>query len=351
MPGYSVLLYDGSLRYLARLPVVSLDAGQVANDVATAQAELVPRRGLWLDDVYLLMVIRFEAGRVMHIGGYVVQQATEVVDNLKRTWLLTGQTPLALVAQRNSANISTAITNAGSVVAQQLMNSAWRQKDTYFTVDAARADPASPSVTTQTGVLQPLSTIKDVARAAETNYGMDLRFKVNYDVAFVPSSTGITLRPVVWTGEYGADRRISTGVNPVSLYLTKIANGWKAVDDRSRQVTKIVGTGSATSYTNARALENPYGNRKEQVVQSSSSGASRVNSQSRTKLYDGRSVTRIQVDMALPPDRFGLGLGDVFSVNVNGQPASAWLNVIHYSWGSRGESVTGRLDVEIQKWT
>ena len=351
MVRYSTIIYDGSLRYMARLPVISVEAGKVVNDVADAQVEVVPRRDLFLGDAAVFFVVRFEAGSVTQIGGYFVQQTSDKFNNYKRSWVLKGQSPLVLYKQRESGNLSSSLTNAASIIAQSLMDTAFRKGDTYLTVEPTRADGATANATTQTGVLEPLATIKDMARASETNYGMDLRVKVNYDAILLPSANSLTLRPVSWAGEYGADRRIGTGVNPVFLYLSKVANSWEAVDDRSRQVTAIVGTGSSRSYSNPKALENPFGNRKEQSASASSSGASRVNSQSRTKLFEGRPMMKIQVDMSLPPDRFGLGLGDVFSVNVNGAPGTAWLNVIHYSWNSGGESVAGRLDVEIQKWT
>lgn len=348
---YSVILYDGCLRQLARRPVVAVDAGQVANDVAQAQVEIVPRTGLYADDVNGYLVQRFEAGRVTNVGYYGVAQMIEKVDGIRRTWQAKGVSPLAFFQQRDGPNLATALSGAAAASAKMLMDAAWRQGDTPATVDGTRADVCSPNATTQTGVLEPLATIKDLARAAETNYGMDLRVKLNYDLVAVPQPNALTLRPVVWVGEYGADRRVGRGVQPVLLYLTRIAQGWQATDDRGRQVTRLVGTGSASSYTNTRALENPYGNRREKSVSASSGGASRVNSQARTTLFEGRPITRIQADLVLPPDRYGLALGDVFSVNVNGAPGDAWLNVVQYTWNASGEKVTGRIDVEVQKWT
>jgi len=348
---YSVVLYDGSQHQMARLPVIAVDAGQVANDVAQAQVELVPRKSLYADDVSGYLVQRFDGGRVTNVGYYTVAQMIEKVDGRKRTWQITATSPLAFYQQRAGPNLSAALTNAAALTAKQLMDAAWRQGDTPATVAAARADVCSPSGTTQAGVLEPLATIKDLARSAETYYGMDLRVKVNYDVLAVPQPNGLTLRPVVWVGEYGADRRVGRGVQPVLLYLTRIAQGWQATDDRSRQVTRIVGTGSASSIANTRSLENPYGNRREKSASASSGGASRVNSQARTTLFEGRPITRIQAEMVLPPDRYGLALGDVFSVNVNGSPGDAWLNVIQYKWNAGGEKVTGRIDIEVQKWT
>lgn len=351
MATYSVVIYDGSLRQLARLPVVAVDAGQVVNDVAAAQIEVVPRKGLLLDNVAAVGVTRYEAGRVLPIGLYFVQTATEKWNNYKRTWLIKGASPLVLYTQRLGPNLSAALSEAATLIAMKLFNAAWRYGDTPLTVEGTRADLACPAATTQTGVLEPLATVKDAARAAEMAYGMDLRFKANYDLTAVPTLGGLILRPVVWVGEYGADRRVGSAVAPVLLYMTKIAQGWQVVDDRSRQVTRLVGTGSASSYANTRAMENPYGNRREKTVSASSAGASRVNSQARATLYEGRPVTRIQADLVLPPDRYGLGLGDVFTVNVGGQPGTAWLNVIHYAWNSGGEKVAGRIDVEVQKWT
>lgn len=348
---YGVLLYDSSYRYLTRLPVVGVDAGLVVNDIGKAKVEVIPNKRVYLDDVAAFVVMRYDAGRPTMVGTYFVQQAVERVDNHRRTWPLQGETSLCLLQQRYTGNITTALTGASALSMRLLIDSAWRQGDTPATVNATRADICSPNATTQTGYLETLATLRDVARASETAYGFDLRVKVNYDIVVVPAGNALVFRPVVWVGEYGADRRVGCGVQPVLLYLPKVASTWTVTDDRSRQVTHIIGTGNASSYSNMRALESPFGNRREKTASGSSTGASRVNAQSRTNIYDGRQVTRIQTDLELALDKHTLGLGDVFTVNVNGTAADAWLNVIQYQWGPTGEKVMGRIDVEIQKWT
>lgn len=347
---YSVRLFGPAFTTLALARVVSLEAGQVANDVAAAELECRPVRGVTLDDVQAYSVTRHEAGRVTPIGVYLVQSTTERVDGRRVTWRLGGASPVCLYQQRLGPNLATALNVSAAWTIARLFDSALARGDTPLTVEATRADTASPCATTQTGVLEPLSTAQALAKAAEAVYGMDIRRKVCFDAPILDSATGLTLRPAVWVGEYGADRRLGSGVQPVLLHLSKVVDGWEATNDRAKQVTRVVGTGEASSYSNPTALQNPVGNRREKTASGSSTGASRVNAQSRATLYEGRPVTRLEASLSGPPFRWGLALGDVCSVLLNGTLGTGRLNVIHWAWGADGEKVAGRLDVEIGTW-
>lgn len=350
-PRYVVRLYDTAMQFRAIAPrVVAVDVGTVVNDVAEGSVEVAPVAGLLLDEVGAVDVWRHDAGRVTHIGVYVVEQRTAKGSRRTDAWVLGGKTPLVYYAERMSGNIA-AQTGSAALTIAKLLNDAWRYGDTPLTVAQTAGDVISPNATTQAGILEPLSTIKSAALAAKSVLGFDLWLQVNFDIVALPSGTGLQLQPMVWTGEYGADRRVGRGVQPVLLYLTRIADKWQVVRDKTQEVTVVRGTGSAAGAVNTRALESPYGNRREKPASASSGAATRVNSQTQEVLARGRPLKRIQVDLVLPPDRYGLALGDAFSVVVDGTLGEARLNVIHYSWGSGGEKVAGRADVEVNAWT
>mgnify|MGYP000850401278 FL=1 len=351
-PRYSVRLYDTRLQFRAIAPRVAMvDVGRVANDVADGSVEIAPVAGVLLDEIGAVDIWRHEAGRASHVGLYVAETLTAAGSTKTTSWRIGVKSPLVLYAERLSGNLATAETGMAAATIKKLMTDAWRYGDTTLTVAPVCGDGVSPNATTQAGILEPLSTIKSAALAAKTVLGFDLWTQVNFAVEGLPSGTGIALRSVVWAGEYGADRRVGRSSRAVVLYLSRIADKWQVQRDMTREITAIRGSGSAANYKNARALEGPWGNRREKASSGSASGAGRVNSQAQATLAQGRPLKRIQADLALPPDRYGLDLGDAFSVIVDGQLADARLNVIHYSWSSSGESVKGRADVEVYAWS
>lgn len=349
---YSLRLYDTRMMFRAVAPrVVAVDVGRVVNDLADGSVEVAPVGGLLLDEIGAVDIWRHEAGRVSHVGLYIAETLTAKGGAKTTSWVIGVKSPLALYAERLSGNLAAALSGMAATMIRKLLADAWRYGDTPFTVAAVAGDWISPCATTQAGILEPLSTMKSAALAAKTALGADKWTQVNFRVDGISNGTGLTLQPSVWAGEYGADRRVGKGNRPVLLYLSRISDKWTVTRDKTREVTAIRGTGSAGSYTNDRALESPWGNRREKSAAGSSSGAARVNSQAQAQLAAGRPLRRIQVDLALPPDRYGLDLGDAFSVIVDGQPADARLNVIHYTWHSGGESIKGRADVEVYAWT
>ncbi len=349
---YTLWLYDTRMMFRAVASrVVAVDVGRVVNDVADGSVEIAPVAGVLLDEIGAVDVWRHEAGRAVHVGLYIAEGLSARGGAATDSWRIGVKSPLVLYSERLSGNLQTALGGMAASGIRALLTDAWRYGDTPFTVARVAGDLASTCATTQTGILEPLSAIKSMAQAAKFALGPDLWMQVNFAVEGVADGAGLTLQPTVWVGEYGVDRRVGRSSRPVLLYLTRIADKWQVERDKTREVTAIRGSGSATNYANDRALENPWGNRREKAASASSTGAGRVNSQSRTTLAVGRPLRRIQADLTLPPDRYGLDLGDAFTVIVDGQPADARLNVIHYSWSSGGESVKGRADIEVYQWT
>jgi hypothetical protein len=195
---------------------------------------------------------------------------------------------------------------------------------------------------TNQAVLQALQGLVNAAK------GFVLPEPFNFDVLPQIGADGyLTLLIITWTGDYGQDRRVSSGSQPVVLWPSTLAAGYEATEDRGSLVTVAELGGGYRRVANTAALENPYGEYWATYKSSTSASYPQDVTDAQAAVQAGRPVTRMQLALAVEMDALGLGLGDAVSIAYGGAFVDGRVNVLHASWSDAGEKISARVDVEV----
>lgn len=345
MPSYGARLYNAAGELLPALPLLSVQAGVVANGVGECALRFSrqrPARVPWKDAFYA-DVWRLDAP-VTRIGTYWIQEWTETATRGAVTWTVRGKTALRLVEGREIAVSATLRGNAGWV-ASRVLDMAFANGLPAASWQAVAGSAEGPSVMADVrSGDNALATLRAVADAAWPSLRPQ---QVCFD-ALPTYTTGNRLAfcPAVWIGEYGADRRVGYGQKPVALRIDAATRDYAAEEDWSRLVN-VVTVATITTLKSPTYFDVPAGNRWERTIGASSATTGSAMLQAQATLAESEPRLSIPIDLGRDAWRRGLRLGDVVSVAYGGRWGTGRLNVLHVAADAERETVQARLDIEL----
>lgn len=343
---YSARAYSAYGQLLGILRPLSVEAGVVVNSVGEASVIIGQEAlGAWWKDVQYLDVWRYSGlGNSRRWGCYQVRAWADKVDGLKKTWRLGGKTLTHFLSGRPGMQSTIAASATTQDLAQHAILGGLGMWPTAIPVTLAGVDGPSQRLTakqTNQATLQALQGLVSAAKA------FPLSEPFNFDVTPVIASDGsLALTVATWTGEYGQDRRLSSGAAPVVLW-TWMTTGYEAVEDRSSITTVAELGGGWKRVANTAALENPFGEYWATYKSSTRDTYAQDVTDAQGAVQMGRPLTKLQLSFTVDLDGLDLGLGDVVSVVYGGAFVDGRVNVLHASWTESGEKVSARVDIEI----
>jgi len=344
---YSARAYSAYGQLLGILRPLAVEAGMVVNAVGegsvTVAQETLPG---WWKDVQYLDIWRYGGlGRSGRWGCYQVRGWADKVDGLKRTWRFGGKTLTHFLSGRPGMQNTTAANATTKELAERAILTGLGAWPTAITVSLAGIDGPSQRLTAKQTNQATLSALQGLVSAAKA---FPLSEPFNFDVLPVIGSDGsLSLTLATWTGEYGQDRRLSSGASPVVLWPNSMTTGYEATEDRSSITTAVeLGVGWKR-VTNTAALENPFGEYYATYKSSTSDSYPQDVTDAQAAIQAGRPLTKLSLTLTVDVDALDLGLGDVVSVVYGGAFVDGHVNVLHASWTESGEKVSARVDIEI----
>lgn len=344
---YSARAYSAYGQLLGILRPLAVEAGMVVNNAGEAsvmvQQERLPS---WWKDVQLLDVWRYSGlGRSGRWGCYQVRAWTDKVDGLKATWRFGGKTLAHFLTGRPGMQNTTAASSTTKELAERAILTGLGAWPTAITVSLAGIDGPSQRLTAKQTNQATLSALQGLVNAAKA---FPLSEPFNFDVLPVIGSDGsLALTLATWTGEYGQDRRLSSGASPVVLWPNSMTTGYEATEDRSSITTVAELGGGYRRIANTAALENPFGEYYATYKSSTSDSYPQDVTDAQAAIQAGRPLTKLSLTLTVDVDALDLGLGDVVSVVYGGAFVDGRVNVLHASWTESGEKVSARVDIEI----
>ena len=344
---YSARAYSAYGQLLGILRPLSVEAGVVANAVGegsvTVAQETLPG---WWKDVQYLDIWRYGGlGNSRRWGAYQVRGWADKVDGLKRTWRFGGKTLTHFLSGRPGMQNTTAANATTKELAERAILTGLGAWPTALAVTLAGVDGPSQRLTAKQTNQATLAALQGLVNAAKA---FPLSEPFNVDVLPVIGSDGsLGLTVVTWTGEYGQDRRLTSGASPFVVWPNSMTTGFEAVEDRGSIVTTVELGGGYRRVANTAALENPFGEYWATYKSSTSDSYPQDVTDAQAAVQAGRPLTKLQLTFTVDLDETGLGLGDVVSVAYQGAYVDGRANVLHASWTESGEKITARVDVEI----
>ena len=342
---YSARAYSAYGQLLGILRPLSVEAGVVVNSVGEASVMVQQERlPAWWKDVQYLDVWRYSGlGNCRRWGCYQVRSWTDKVDGLKATWRFGGKTLAHFFSGRPGMQSTIAASATTRELAEHAILSGLGAWPTAIPVTLAGVDGPSQRLTAKQTNQATLGTLQGLVNAAKA---FPLSEPFNFDVLpVIGSDGGLSLTVATWTGEYGQDRRISSGSSPVVLWAS--TTGYEAVEDRSSITTTVeLGVGWRR-VANTAALENPYGEYYATYKSSTADSYPQDVTDAQAAIQAGRPLTKLSLTLTVDVDALDLGLGDVVSVVYGGAFVDGRVNVLHASWTESGEKVSARVDIEI----
>ena len=344
---YSARAYSAYGQLLGILRPLSVEAGVVANAVGegsvTVAQETLPG---WWKDVQYLDIWRYGGlGNSRRWGAYQVRGWADKVDGLKRTWRVGGKTLTHFLSGRPGMQNTTAANATTKELAERAILTGLGAWPTALAVTLAGVDGPSQRLTAKQTNQATLAALQGLVNAAKA---FPLSEPFNVDVLPVIGSDGsLGLTVVTWTGEYGQDRRLTSGASPFVVWPNSMTTGFEAVEDRGSIVTTVELGGGYRRGGNTAALENPFGEYWATYKSSTSDSYPQDVTDAQAAVQAGRPLTKLQLTFTVDLDETGLGLGDVVSVAYQGAYVDGRANVLHASWTESGEKITARVDVEI----
>ena len=344
---YSARAYSAYGQLLGILRPLSVEAGVVANAVGEAsvlvQQERLPA---WWKDVQYLDVWRYAGlGNSRRWGCYQVRAWADKVDGLKATWRYGGKTLTHFLSGRPGMQNTTAASSTTRELAERAILTGLGAWPTALSVTLAGVDGPSQRLTAKQTNQATLSALQGLVSAAKA---FPLSEPFNFDVVPVIASDGsLSLTLATWTGEYGQDRRISSGALPIVVWPNAQTTGYEAVEDRGSITTVAELGGGYRRVANTAALENPFGEYWATYKSSTSDSYPQDVTDAQASIQTGRPLTKMQLTLTVDLDDLSLGLGDVVSVVYGGTFVDGRVNVLHASWTESGEKISARVDIEI----
>ena len=344
---YSARAYSAYGQLLGILRPLSVEAGVVANAVGegsvTVAQETLPS---WWKDVQYLDVWRYAGlGNSRRWGCYQVRAWADKMDGLKATWRYGGKTLTHFLSGRPGMQNTTAANATTQELAQRAILTGMGAWPTALPVTLAGVDGPSQRLTAKQTNQATLAALQGLVNAAKA---FPLSEPFNFDVVPVITSDGsLSLTLSTWTGEYGQDRRISSGASPIVVWPNAQTTGYEALEDRGSITTVAELGGGYRRVANTAALENPFGEYWATYKSSTSDSYPQDVTDAQASIQTGRPLTKMQLTLTVDLDDLGLGLGDVVSVVYNGAYVDGRVNVLHASWTESGEKISARVDIEI----
>lgn len=343
MATYSARAYNAYGWPVGWLRLASADAGKVVNGVGEAEVVAVGPFAVWWRDIGYIDVWRYSGlGRVGRWRCYMVRGWEERYDTGATTYAFRGMDMAQVLAGRPGSSSTDLDSDTIANVVRGVITSAGIGGAFPLTVVNSSLDGLGDTIDFKMSNQSALAALRNLANASRALSVTPLNFDV---YPAIQASGALGMGIATWSGEYGADRRVSSGHAPLALWLKAITDKYTASRDESGIITIVNLTGGNTAPTvSSAALDNPYGN--YWAATDSSTGAQATANAYRT-LWTNRPVTRLSFDVALDVDRIPLGLGDVVSVAYGGAYVDGRVNVMHAAWNSEGEKITARVDIEI----
>lgn len=344
---YSARAYSAYGQLLSILRPLSVEAGMVANNAGEGNVIVAQERlPSWWKDVAYLDVWRYGGrGNSRRWGCYQVRAWADKVDGLKKTWRFAGKTLTHFLSGRPGMQMTIAANATTKELAERAILTGLGAGPTGLPVTLARIDGPSQRLTakqTNQATLQALQGLVNAAKA------FPLAEPFNFDVVPVITSDGsLSLTVATWTGEYGQDRRLSSGASPLVVWPNSMTTGYEAVEDRASITTVAELGGGWRRVANTAALENPYGEYWATYKSSTAASYPQDVTDALWAINTGRPLIKLQLTFTLDLDETGTGLGDVVSVVYGGTYVDGRVNVLHASWTESGEKITARVDIEI----
>lgn len=349
MTVYSARAYSAYGQLLGYLRPLSVEAGAVVNGVGEASV-VVPQEGLaaWWKDVHYLDVWRYSgAGWCRRWGCYQVRSWTEKVDGTRRTWRFGAKSLSHFLAGRPGMQSTTATTATTRELVERALLTGLGVWPTALPVTLAGVDGPSQRLTAKQTNQATLQALQGLVNAAK---GFVLPEPFNFEVApQIGADGGLTLLIVTWTGEYGQDRRVGSGGQPLVVWPSTLAAGYEATEDRAGLVTVAELGGAYRRMANTAALDNPFGEYWATYKSSTADSYAQDVTDAQAAVQAGRPVTKLQLAVSLELDTLGLGLGDAVSLAYGGAFVDGRVNVLHASWSDAGEKISARVDVEVNE--
>ena len=345
MATYSARAYSAYGQLLGYLRPLSVEAGMVVNAVGEASVTVAQERlPAWWKDVQYLDVWRYSgAGRARRWGGYQVRGWTEQVSGAKRTWRFAAKTLTHLLSGRPGMQNTTAASATTRELAERAVLTGLGAWPLALPVTLLGVDGPSQRLTAKQTNQATLAALKALVDAAKA-----FPLAEPFNVALFPqvgADGGLTLTLATWTGEYGQDRRVTSGARPVVVWPNAHTTGWEATEDRA-SLTTVAELGGGYRRVAGAALDNPFGEYWATYKSSTSATYAQDVTDAQAAIQAGRPVTRMQLPLTVDLDALDLGLGDVVSVAYGGAFVDGRVNVLHASWSESGETVSARVDVE-----
>jgi hypothetical protein len=344
---YSTRAYSAYGQLLGFLRPLSVEAGAVVNGVGEGSV-IVPQEILpaWWKDVQYLDVWRYSGlGVSRRWATYQVRAWADKVDGLKKTWRFAGKTLTHFLSGRPGMQSTIAASATTQDLAHHAILGGLGVWPTALPVTLAAIDGPSQRLTAKQTNQATLAALQGLVNAAKA---FPLSEPFNFDVLPVIGSDGsLSLTLATWTGEYGQDRRLSSGAAPVVLWPNSMTTGYEATEDRSSITTAVeLGVGWKR-VTNTAALENPFGEYYATYKSSTADSYPQDVTDAQAAIQAGRPLTKLSLTLTVDVDALDLGLGDVVSVVYGGAFVDGRVNVLHASWTESGEKVSARVDIEI----
>lgn len=344
---YSARAYSAYGQLLGYLRPLSVEAGVVVNAVGEGSVTVQQERWApWWKDVQYLDVWRYSGlGRAGRWGGYQVRVWADKVDGVKATWRFGGKTLTHFLAGRPGMQNTTAANATTRELAERAALSALGAWPAAIPVTLAGVDGPSQRLTAKQTNQATLAALQGLVNAAKA---FPLAEPFNFDVfPNIGSDGGLGLTVATWTGEYGQDRRVGSGAQPLVLWPKAMTTGYEAVEDRSGITTVAELSGGYRRVQNTTALENPFGEYWATFKSSNATSYAQDVTDAQAALQAGRPLTKLQLTLTVDLDSLDLGLGDVVSVAYGGSYVDGRVNALHAAWTESGEKISARVDVEI----
>jgi hypothetical protein len=176
-----------------------------------------------------------------------------------------------------------------------------------LSVTLAGVDGPSQRLTAKQTNQATLAALQGLVNAAK---GFPLSEPFNFDLAPQIGADGsLSLVLATWTGEYGQDRRVGSGGQPVVVWPNWMTTGYEATEDRGSLTTVAELGGSWRRVANTAALENPFGEYWATYKSSNSDSYAQDVTDAQAALQAGRPLTKLQVTLTVDLDELGLFAG------------------------------------------